>query len=339
MKLSDLEALLKSAKTAHELFGDDVDETYRGFAMTCHPDRFATDTDEIKEHAKEVFQLLETRYNELKKPPVVWASAEYGYHLGRQIGKGEISNVHLASQISDKFVPKGTSRPMVLKVAQAKEANEYIDKEAKILTDLRVQSGDRKYSDYLPKPVEIFVHDGLHVAVQHHYDRFFTLSEIMARHTNGLGGRHVAWMFKRILTVIGFAHTANYIHCAVFPMHIMFNADSHGCKLISWAGCVRSEQKLTVVPMAYKPWYPKKEITKQYPATPSLDIFLAAKSMLELVKLDKENRTPQPLLTFLESCVVENPLQRPQDAWKLLDEWDTLLKKVYGPSKYVILDM
>jgi hypothetical protein len=161
----------------------------------------------------------------------------------------------------------------------------------------------------------------------------------MDKYPQGLDGRHIAWMFKRILTVLGFAHSANFMHCAVLPMHVMFHAVNHGCRLLSWANCVRLEQKLVVVPLAYKPWYPKKEISAKYPATPSLDIFLAAKTMLELIKLDKSDSFPVPMLRFLESCIVELPLSRPQDAWKLLEEWDRLLKKVYGPSKYVSLTM
>jgi serine/threonine protein kinase len=288
----------------------------------------------MKGHAKDVFTLLEKRHEELKTPPTIWKSPDFEYHLGPQLGSGEVSKVYLAIQKKG-----GDSRPVVLKVAHVKEANEYIEKEAKILADLRVQAGDRKYSEYIAKPIELFTHDELRVAVQQHYDGFYSLTDIIAKHPTGLDGRHIAWMFKRLLTVLGFAHASNYIHCAVFPIHVLFHAANHGCQLISWVSCVRSEQKLTIVPLAYKPWYSKKEITKQYPATPSLDIFLAAKTMLELAKLNKSDPLDGHLLRFLESCTVQDPLTRPQDAWKLLDEWDLLLKKVYGPPKFVSLIM
>ena len=334
MNLDQLEAILKSAQTAQDLFGGDPDKTYRDWALVCHPDRFVSDSEEIRERAKKVFTLLESRHDELKKPPIIWSSADYHYHFGPQIGKGEISHVHLATQKSTKG-----SYPVVLKVAHIKDANNFLEKEAKILADMRVQAGDRKYSEYLPKPIELFKHEELLVAVQQYYDGFYSLNEIMAKHPQGLDGRHVAWMFKRLLTALGFAHASNYIHCAVFPTHVLFHAANHGCKLISWANCVRSEQKLTVVPLAYKPWYPKREITSKYPATPSLDVFLAAKTMLEFAKLNKSNPLDGHLLRFLESCVVQDPLTRPQDAWKLLEEWDQLLKKVYGPPKFVSLTM
>ena len=337
MDLEQLESLLKSAKTAQDLFGADPDKTYRDWALLCHPDRFVSSTEEVRERAKSVFTLLEARREELKKPPIIWKSKEVEYHLGPQLGKGEISTVYLATQKKDD--PHFSSQTVILKVAHVKEANEYLEKEAKVLADMRAQAGDRKYSEYLAKPIELFTHDELRVAVQKHYEGFYSLTDIMEKHPAGLDGRHVAWMFKRLLTVLGFANASNYVHCAIFPMHVLYQVANHGCKLISWASCMRSEQKLTFVPLAYKSWYPKQEITTKYPATASLDIFLAAKTMLALVKLDKSNKTPPQLVRFLESCLADNPLQRPQNAWKLLDEWDQLLKKVYGPPKFVSLYM
>jgi len=334
MNLDQLEALLKSARTAQDLFGDDPDKTYREWALICHPDRFASSTDDVKEHAKDVFTLLEKRREELKTPPTIWKSPDFEYHLGPQLGNGEISKVYLATQ------KKGSdSKPVILKVAHVKEANEYLEKEAKILADIRVQAGDRKYGEYLAKPIELFTHDELRVAVQQHYDGFYTVSEYMAKHPNGIGGRHIAWMFNRTLTILGFIHAINYMHCAPLPMHLLFNNVSRGCKLISWANCCRMEQKLSVVPLSHKAWYPKPEITKQYPATPSLDIYLASKTMLEMCKQHKPGEVPSQLVVFLESCVNPRPLQRPQDAWKLLDEWKHLLKKVYGPPGYDALPM
>lgn len=334
MNLDQLKALLESPKTAKDLFGDDPDRTYREWALICHPDRFVSSTDDVKEHAKSVFTLLEKRHEELKTPPVVWISPDFEYHLGPQVGSGEVSKVYLATQKNSSI-----SRPVILKVAHVKEANEYIEKEAKILADIRVQAGDRKYSEYVAKPIELFTHDELRVAVQQHYDGYHTVNEYMAKYPNGIGGRHVAWMFNRTLTILGFVHAINYMHCAPMPMHLLFNNVNRGCKLISWASCCRMEQKLSVVPLSYKAWYPKLEITKQYPATPSLDIYLAAKTMLEMCEQHKPGEIPSQLVVFLESCVNPKPLQRPQDAWKLLDEWRHLLKKVYGPPRYDALPM
>jgi serine/threonine protein kinase len=350
MNLDQLAKILESAKLPQDLFGEDPDQTYRDWAKICHPDRFASSPDETKERAKQVFTLLEERFSDSKKKPEIWTPTDacmahgvgspHEYHIGPQLGSGEISKVLFAVRKSNSDLDS-----VVLKIAHVEEANGYLEKEAKILADIRSQAGDRKYGEYFPKPIESFKHDSLFVAVQQYYDGFYSLSEIIAKHPNGLGknhGRHLAWMFKRILTALGFAHSCNYIHCAPIPPHLLFHVgrdENHGCKLLSWANALRSEQKLAVVPLKYKPWYPKKEISKQYPATPSLDIFLAAKSMLEFVKTDKSGSVPAPLQSFLESCVVQNPVTRPQDAWKLLDEWSQLLKRVFGPPLFVRVDM
>lgn len=334
MNLNQLESLLKSPKIVQDLFGNNPDKTYREWALICHPDRFVSSTDEIKEHAKNVFTLLEKCREELKKPPTIWVSPDFEYHLGPQLGSGEISKVYFAIQ------KKGSdTKSVILKVAHVKEANIYLEKEAKVLVDMRVQAGDRKYSEYIAKPVELFMHDDLRVAVQQHYDGFYTVNEYIAKYPNGVGGRHIAWMFNRTLTVLGFIHAINYMHCAPLPTHLLFNNVNRGCKLISWANCCRMEQKLSVVPLAFKTWYPKPEITKQYPVTPSLDIYLAVKTMLEMCKQHKPGEIPHQLIIFLESCINPKPLQRPQDAWKLLDEWKHLLKKIYGLPRYDDLPM
>ena len=42
---------------------------------------------------------------------------------------------------------------------------------------------------------------------------------------------------------------------------------------------------------------------------------------------------------FVRSCLLEGPRMRPDDAWALLDEFDELLRDLYGPPKYHALVM
>ncbi len=48
---------------------------------------------------------------------------------------------------------------------------------------------------------------------------------------------------------------------------------------------------------------------------------------------------PAPLQRFLQTCLLESARMRPDDAWKLTDELDELLGRLYGPPKFHALTM
>jgi hypothetical protein len=42
---------------------------------------------------------------------------------------------------------------------------------------------------------------------------------------------------------------------------------------------------------------------------------------------------------FVRGCLLDSVRMRPDDAWKLQDEFDELLRKVYGPPRFHDLNM
>ena len=43
---------------------------------------------------------------------------------------------------------------------------------------------------------------------------------------------------------------------------------------------------------------------------------------------------PAPLRRFADGCCYAAPRMRPQDAWRLLAEFDELLENLYGPRTF-----
>ena len=43
---------------------------------------------------------------------------------------------------------------------------------------------------------------------------------------------------------------------------------------------------------------------------------------------------PAALTAFLRGCLLPSPSHRPNDAWALFDDFQTLLKKLYGPPSF-----
>jgi serine/threonine protein kinase len=219
MTLDQVEKLLQSPPS--QIFAGDTEVRHRALAQACHPDKFPGDL-AMQERATGVFQKLEAAWVEFQKPPTIYQSKDHRYTVLKPLGKGDVSRVCLAQREDDAQV--------AIKVSYIRDANKLLDQEAKILADLHLQANAKSYAEYLPMPLELFsTPDGLRVAVQSYREGFYTAQEILTRHPDGLEPRHIAWMLKRVLTVLGFTHRANYIHSGLTPRNVMFHAENHGC--------------------------------------------------------------------------------------------------------------
>jgi hypothetical protein len=267
--------------------------------------------------------------------PRVLRSPRRTYLLDQKIAAGDLCDVYLASAGNERFV---------LKAPRASEngAESLLTKEMAVLWEL-THISNAHYRLFFPEPVETIEagHDRPQVNVLAWNDGFFTAGEIITRYPAGLDGRHLAWMFKRMLAALGFAHRQGWIHGAVTPPHLLFHAENHGLLLIDWIHAVGPGEPLTLVPAEFKEWYPPE---CRYAAEPASDIYLAAKSIVHLAGGDASgnlipDHVPRPMRAFFEACLLESPRMRPHDAWELHEEFDELLGELYGAPQYVRLSM
>ena len=333
MTLSELQQLLDSARGPRDVFGDEAAASYKRWAHVCHPDRFPTGSVAAK-WAAALFKRLGHWKTLAQSSPQSITSPCRTYTIKRSLGTGDLCDVHYAVSGDEGYV---------LKVPRVAGVNNLLAKEREVLEQLIEQSGDDLYATYFPQPVETFRADDRRINACRWRDGFHTAQRILECHPGGLDGRHLAWMFKRVLEAIGYAHRQGWIHGAVLPPHLMFHAENHGLQLLDWMHAARRRQHLVVAPAAFKSWYPP-ECQLRRAVTPSVDIYLAAKSLVYLSGGDPlsnaiPNRIPAAIQRFLHGCLLESPNMRPQDAWLLHDEFTQLLEDVYGPPKYHQLDM
>jgi hypothetical protein len=279
-----------------------------------------------------------------------WPAAdqgEDGYTPQRLLAVGDVADIQLATAMEDchRAVAVGSGLNErgaihVLKVARAAEGDGYLDIERQSLTKLLAAAGNTTYRKYLPALVDSFLtadRSGRRANVFRYEPGFHTFEEVHAQHP-ALDGRHLAWIFKRLLTVLGFCHRQNTIHGAVLPCHSMIHAAGHGLQLVGWGQSVAAGQRIRSVPLRYRDWYPA-EVHQQHPAGPATDLFLAARCLVYLGGGDPvTNRMPEavpaPLRRFLSTCLLESARMRPDDAWALHEEFDELLQTLYGPPKF-----
>jgi hypothetical protein len=261
-------------------------------------------------------------------------SAGLRYDLAGDLGFGDLCDVHAAVHAQDRFI---------LKIARVNGLDHLLAKEFALLEDLQERAKSTVYRNYLPEPVETQEREGRRTNVFRWREGYRTAEEIRKRYPRGLDGRHVAWMFNRTLEVLGFVHRAGWVHGAVLPPHLLFHPEDHGLRLIDWIHAERLNETIRFVPDRFADWYPI-ECRGRKPASPSTDLYLAAKSMIYLAGGDPASgdipkSVPAEIRRFLEACLLESPSMRCQDAWQLRDDFARVLEGVYGPPKFVPLVM
>lgn len=270
---------------------------------------------------------------DLRSMPTL-ASACRIYRLAASLTPGDLCDVHYALSADRAFLLKTARRP---------GCDGLLAKERQVLGQLQRQAGRSSYGEYFPVPTELFRSGNQLVSAFEWREGFFSAGEILRHYRRGVDGRHVAWMFNRVLEALGFVHQQGWIHGAVLPPHLLFHAASHGLQLIGWTHAERRDTPLRVVPRKFKAWYPP-ECRRRAAATPATDIYLAAKSMIWLAggnphSDSMSDHLPSALRRCLLECISDRPSRRPQHAWSLHQEFRQLLEDVYGPPQFCYLDM
>jgi hypothetical protein len=285
--------------------------------------------------APEVQLDLVSYLDQAAASPVTIVSPKRTYTLLRPLAVGDVADVHLASAAESHYI---------LKVSRIPGGDLLLGNERHSLARLLTRAGDTTYRKYLPTLAESFpVKDRApqRVNVFLYEPRFYTLEEIHDRHPI-LDGRHLAWVFKRLLTVLGFSHAQGIVHGAVLPCHALVHAGNHGLQLVGWGQSVEAGRRITTIPTRYQDWYPP-EVLKKQPASPATDVFLAARCLIYLAGGDPvadrmPDTVPAPVQRFVKSCLLEGTRMRPA-AWQLLEEFDEQLPRLYGPPKFHELTM
>jgi serine/threonine protein kinase len=256
----------------------------------------------------------------------------------RLLASGDSADIHLATSRDESST--ASESLYLLKVARLPTANARLDIERKALSALWGAAVKTTYRHYLPALVDSFSSTNRfphRINVFRWEPGFHTLEQLHEQHP-ALDGRHLAWIFKRLLTVLGFCHRQNIIHGAVLPCHALIHAAGHGLRLGGWGQSDSRRLRIRTIPARYHDWYPP-EVHDQRPASSATDLFLAARCLVYLAGGDPvTNRMPEsvplPMQRFLQTCLLESVAMRPDDAWELVEEFDDLLHALYGPPAF-----
>lgn len=246
---------------------------------------------------------------------------------------------------------EGTAAPQkgIFKIVRDPGDNDLLENEARILNLLKNGESYKKHPKFFPDLADSFIYrDSANPtpcqANVFRKDEFsyYSLQEVKAAYPYGIDPKDAAWMWRRLLFSMGIAHQSNVLHGAVLPPHILVQPEHHGMVLQEWSYGVShpsvSGEIITAVSPDYETWFPQEVFKKELP-TPGLDIYLGAKTMVDLLGGDPMTGglpdTIHPRIkAFFKGCLLSNPKQRPQDAWDLLGEFDQLIGTLWGPRKF-----
>ncbi len=311
------EALALLDRPPAEIFGADpakAARVYRRLARALHPDTGA---------GTAAFTRLAAKWHAYGRGEDATATTittrKRTYEVGPKLARGDLA---------DLFAVTYGGKRGVLKLPRDSADSDLLEREAAALRKMRAD-GDPRFLPYVPELVEPLRYENRSGNVIARLDGFHTLTEVRDAYPDGVDPRDAAWMWRRLLVALGFAHRAGVLHGAVLPEHVMIHPELHGLVLIDWCYSADPGGRIPAMVGARASWYPP-EVPGREPASPATDLFLATRCMTHLMG----QRAPGPLRAFARGCTLAAQKKRPSDAWRLLGELDELLERLYGARTF-----
>ncbi len=249
----------------------------------------------------------------------------------------------LQGDLCELFPADGAGEAVLLKVARQARNNDLLQAEAQALRKLDRALESQPARAHFPTLVEHFLLRDA-AGIQRHTNvlraeaGYVTLAEVLRAYPGGLAAADAAWMFNRMLTVLGVAHSQGIVHGAVTPAHMLVRPADHNGMLIDWCYSVPTGEPLKAISPSYKAEYPPEVQAKQ-PATPATDLYMAARCMSRLLgghptTLELPAQVPKPIRTLLSACLLPAPQRRAGDAWQVFEDFHEILGRLYGPPQF-----
>lgn len=329
---------IMSAKSPEEIFGKDVGQIkkkYRVFRGMTHPDKHSTEHEEIRKFMLEGFQKLKELWDESEKrvEKGIYGTKEVTEKSTIRIKNTDYTIIgsYPGGSICDVYKCEGD---IVLKKVRSKKDNDLIENEISILKFLEKHK-DPYYSQYLPMLIaeyKLRITKEKVLTMPDYGDEFISLVELRDQY-NSIDPRHIVWIFKRLLTVLGFVHNLGVTHGAVLPEHALIRKRDHALILIDWSYAVKGSDRVKAIDPNRKGFYPNEIINKDLTGGYT-DIHMAAQTAMWL---QGNGKLPDAMHRFFASCSITNKAYRPTDAWELIEDLNDVSYGLYGKPKFIEL--
>lgn len=257
------------------------------------------------------------------------------YFAPRFLAAGELAKLYQAD-----FHPRtsGEPYPVVLKVAREAAATPALQQEVRVLHALHRDPGSQ--AKHLPQVVEAFRTEEGHAGTVFKALDGWTLTKLRARFPTGIEARHVLWMFRRSLSILGYAHSRGILHGHLHPDHVLIRPRDHNVWLLDWTRAIERPAETRQGFAATDPVYAPPEAHRRQAPVPASDLYALGKVMIfafggDPVTAALPETVPEALARFTRALLKDSPLQRPRDAWELYQALEKIRDTLYGPHRFV----
>lgn len=342
MVLKEVETLLDLSKYPEDLFGWDATRAeaakiFKRYKHMTHEDKFE-DGDKALAHdlfirLGKLWELAADRFKSGDYGDKTVKPVEFEHSITSKLKTYNIVSVFDTANLCNVYA---TDDGEILKVARTHKDNDLLKREVEVFkkfADIETDIIQRT----TPKLIESFEvrslkKEKIRVNVTENYESYVPLSLIKSAYPDGLHGRHIVWIWKRILMTLGFSHAEKVIHGCLNLDNIIVDPKDHSIAIVDWCYSVDSGENLVLIDNKYKGYY-SKEVFDKKPVDNDLDIYMAAKCIEDLIGPD----CPILLKNLIKSALIPNKSMRYNDAWDLYNHVSDVAKKAYGEPKFIEL--
>lgn len=326
-------------------------QRYRELAVQVHPDNHPAQ----QALAAEAFQLLQQWYQVAQRAllqhngagqptaPLIEITTKCGHYQSNGTPlAGELCDLYPAQRCAPSTMPEmGTG--VLLKIVHSAPNNDLLRAEGKALRQIdRALTGKalRAHFPTLIDQVQMHGQTGAlrMVNILRHEKDYFSLAQVLRQYPAGIAAADAAWIYKRLLAALAVTHELGLVHGAVTLDHLLIRPSDHNGLLVDWCYSVPIGESIKAVSPAHRRDLPL-EVPAKAPATAATDLYMAAGVMTRLLGGDPQKgefppTVPKAIQALLQSCLIVAPHRRPNNAWEVLDNFDTILRRLYGTPKF-----
>lgn len=170
------------------------------------------------------------------------------YRVLASLGGGEHVAVYLAERLS--YLPER----VLLKIAHAEGQSGPLLREHEVLRALQALDGPGAayFSTRLPQAVRLGVASGgwqqghAVLVLRYPVGYWGSMADVLLHQRHGIDPRHVVWIWRRVLDILGYVHGNGWTHGRLLAEHLLVQPRDHGILVTGWrlahAGASRGEQ-------------------------------------------------------------------------------------------------
>lgn len=154
----------------------------------------------------------------------------------------------------------------------------------------------------------------------------YSLREVQEDYPEGIDGRDVAWMYRRMLVAVGNMHDHGFAHGCPNLDAFLITPETHALQLTNYQFSKPLGETISMSTPDTKRFYETDKVV-----TGEKDLRILSEAILSLL----DSKAPSRLRNFLKAMVTY-PTSTAQEA---LGEFDELLSEIYGPRTFHVFKM